>query len=184
MALNRGIREPKWPRRKERKLGQETRAVTSGRKASVDRPAWWPFMFRTTMALIIMKRSWESLRLAGNTMEESGCGSHGHCSRMGHWAILPAQLPPTPWAFAKLQRSETAGEKELRFTCQLLEHTWRLLSILYPSRWPCICLAREVAGTGKEEAVRGAHEPHTSHHLQGLRGMGLSTSPQNVTTSY
>lgn len=39
------------------KLGQETRAVTSGRKASADRPAWWPFMSRTTMELITMKRS-------------------------------------------------------------------------------------------------------------------------------
>lgn len=84
MALNEGIRETKYLRRKERKLCQETRAVTSGCKAGVDRPAWWLFMSRTTMALITMKRSWESMRLAGNTVDESGCESHGYPSRMKH----------------------------------------------------------------------------------------------------
>lgn len=68
----------------QRELWQETRAVTSGRKANVDRSAWWLFTSRTTMALITMKRSWESRRLAGNTREESRCRSHGHPSRMGH----------------------------------------------------------------------------------------------------
>lgn len=96
MALNRDIKEPEWLRKKKRELCQEKRALTSGRKASVDRPAWWLFMSRTTMALITMKRSWESMRLAGNTMGESRGGSHVHCSRMGHEPILPPQLLPTP----------------------------------------------------------------------------------------
>lgn len=73
MVLNGGIREPKWLRQKERKLCQGTRAITSGHKASADRPAWWLLMSRTTMALITMKRSWESMRLAGNTIVESRC---------------------------------------------------------------------------------------------------------------
>lgn len=80
------------------------------------------------------------------------------------WGIGPSfqpHYPPVRPAFAVLQRSKTVGERELRFTRQLLEHAWRPLSILYPSRWPCICLAREMAGPGTEgEAVRDAHDRH------------------------
>lgn len=136
MAPDGGIGEPEWLGR-EREFCQETRAVTSGRKANVDRSAWWLFMLRTTMALITMRRSWESRRLAGNTREESRCGSHGHPSRMGHESTLPSLSPPRPTAFAVWQRSKTVGEKALGLTCQNLEHAWRLLSIPQPSRWSC-----------------------------------------------
>lgn len=58
----------------ERKLLQDPRAISPGCKASVNRLAWSWFMSRTTLALATMKRSWEGMRLAGNTTEESEYG--------------------------------------------------------------------------------------------------------------
>lgn len=50
-----------------------------------------------------------------------------HPGRKWMWESQSWQLaifpPSTPPAFSRLQRSKTREEKELRATCQLLEHT-------------------------------------------------------------
>lgn len=132
-----------WNRKREnfnRKWGLWFQGVKSVLMALLD----GYFCSKTTLALISMKRTPESMRLPSNSTEESWYGGHNHPSWMGHWAIILFLALSHPIALGMLnaKRSEKRNYDSyvnywaiLQNICQYWSQALVPLSQQAPQEW-------------------------------------------------